>query len=300
MPRHRSIWVSDVHLGSRHSQADDLIEFLREHEADHLYLVGDMIDGWELKRHWSWNEDANTLVQKLLRKNRKRTRITYLYGNHDEFVRHFDGLRFGGVQVRERVIHTAADGRRYLVLHGHQFDGLVHFNRLLERVGSRIYDLILDFNLQFNRVRRRLGFGYWSVAAHLKYRAKSAVKYVTEFEHAMLHLARMQGVDGIICGHIHHAEIREVEGIVYMNCGDWVESGTALVESESGHFELIRYHDASRTTLTTASRPEPGQALTETSAPFKSMRPLPPVLRQMGFSTRSSRSAGAVREHASP
>lgn len=245
MATYRSIWISDVHLGSRHSQTDALIEFLRENETAHLYLVGDIIDGWELKRHWGWSESANTLVQKVLRKNRKRTRVTYLYGNHDEFVRHFAGLRFGGVHVCERAIHVGADRKRYLVLHGHQFDGLVHFNRLLERVGSRIYDVILDVNLHFNRIRRRLGFGYWSVAAHLKYRAKSAVTYVTHFEEAMVQLARKQRADGVICGHIHHAEIRDLQGIRYMNCGDWVESGTALVETETGEFKLLRYHDTS-------------------------------------------------------
>lgn len=239
----RTIWISDVHLGSRHSQADVLLEFLRTAECRHLYLVGDIVDGWELKRRWNWHADANTVVQKILRKNRKETRVTYLYGNHDEFLQGFTGLSLGGVRLAERVIHTTADRRRFLVLHGHQLDGLVHFNRLLERVGSRLYEGILDLNLYFNRLRRRLGFGYWSVSAYLKYQAKSAVRYVTQFEEGMVRLAAAAGVDGVICGHIHRAEMRRVHGLEYLNCGDWVETCSALVEHWDGSFELLHFHE---------------------------------------------------------
>lgn len=241
--QYRALWISDVHLGSRHAQARALLEFLRGVECRHLYLVGDIVDGWELRRRWQWDPDANTVVQKILRMNRKETRVTYLYGNHDEFMEGFAGLSLGGVQLMERTIHVTADGRRLLVLHGHQLDGLVHFNRLLERVGSRAYDWILDLNLHFNRVRRRLGFGYWSVASYLKLQAKSAVQYVTQFEEGMCRLAATSRVDGIICGHIHRAEMRVIDGMTYMNCGDWVESCTALAEHFDGSFELIRYHE---------------------------------------------------------
>lgn len=240
---YRAIWISDVHLGSRHARADSLLEFLREAECRHLYLVGDIVDGWELRRKWSWNPDANTVIQKILRKNRKETKVTYVYGNHDEFLREFVGMSLGGVRVVERAIHVTADKRRFLVLHGHQLDGLVHFNRLLERVGSRLYTGILDFNLYFNRIRRRMGFGYWSVSAWLKFQAKSAVKYVTQFEEGMVRLASDANVDGVICGHIHRPEMRKVQGFDYFNCGDWVESCSALVEHMDGSFELIRIHE---------------------------------------------------------
>lgn len=242
---YRAIWISDLHLGSRHAQAERLLDFLRDAECRHLYLVGDIIDGWELKRRWSWDGHANTVVQKILRKHRKDTRVTYLYGNHDEFLQDFTGLNLGGVRLAERVIHTTADKRRFLVLHGHQLDGLIHFNRLLERTGARLYDWILGFNLHFNRARRRLGFGYWSVAAFLKYQAKSAVRYVTQFEEGMVHLAAKANVHGVICGHIHRAEMRRIHGLEYLNCGDWVESCTALVEHHDGSFELRHFDEDS-------------------------------------------------------
>lgn len=241
--KYRTIWISDVHIGSRHSQIAAVLDFLRENESEYLYLVGDIIDGWQLKQSWYWQDDANVLIQKLLRRNRKQTRITYLYGNHDEFLEGFTGFSFGSVRLAERVIHTAADGRRYLVLHGHQFDGLVQCNRLLERIGSSAYELILHFNRHFNQARRRLGFGYWSVAAYLKSKSKSAVKYVTHFEEAMQTFARRHAVDGVICGHIHKAEIRDFGRVRYLNCGDWVESCTALVEDFDGHIQLIQYHE---------------------------------------------------------
>lgn len=239
---HRSIWISDIHLGTKHAQVGPLLEFLRLNESEYLYIVGDLIDGWELKRAWRWEDDYNTLLQKVLRKNRKGTRITCITGNHDEFLENYIGLRFGGVRLVRQAYHRGADGRRYLVIHGHQFDGLTHFNRLLERVGARLYNLILDLNHWLNRARRQLGFGYWSVAAYLKHKAKSSVKFITQYEAAMTQLARLRKVDGIICGHIHRAEMRTIDGLRYFNCGDWVESCTALVEDHAGNFELIHFH----------------------------------------------------------
>lgn len=240
---YRAIWISDVHLGSRHSQVEKLLAFLRDHDSQHLYVVGDFFDGWELKRKWFWLEQYNILIQKLLRKSRKQTKVTLVFGNHDEFLAQFVGMNFGPVRLVERAVHVGADGRRYLVVHGHQFDGLTRFNRLLERVGSRLYDWILNLNLWTNHIRRRLGFGYWSFASYLKMRTKHAVQYVTEYEEAMVGMARQARVDGIICGHIHHAEMRDVQGLAYMNCGDWVESCTALVEEMDGTFKLINYHE---------------------------------------------------------
>jgi UDP-2,3-diacylglucosamine pyrophosphatase LpxH len=240
---YRAIWISDVHLGTRHAQVGKLLDFLRDTECDHLYIVGDFIDGWQLRRKWYWADDYNVLIQKLLRKNRKRTRVTFITGNHDEFLEKFFGISFGSVQLVERTIHVAADGRKYLVIHGHQFDGLAHFNRLLDRVGSALYDRILDLNAAVNRVRRTLGFGYWSFASYIKLKAKAAVKYVTDYEDAMIQYGRKTGMAGVICGHIHRPEIRPMGDLVYMNCGDWVENCTALAEDSDGKFTLIRFHE---------------------------------------------------------
>jgi UDP-2,3-diacylglucosamine pyrophosphatase LpxH len=241
--KYRAIWISDVHLGSKHAQAGPLLSFLKENESDYLYIVGDFIDGWELKRSWHWLSDYNVLIQKILRKDRKQTRVTVVHGNHDEFLQDYLGIRFGQVTLCERVVHTGLNGRRYLVLHGHQFDGLTTFNRLLERVGSRLYDIILSLNLFINRIRRRLGFGYWSFSSYLKMKAKKAVQYIGEFENAMVMTAGKHRVHGVICGHIHRAEIKNVRGLEYMNCGDWVESCSALVEEMDGTFKIINHYE---------------------------------------------------------
>jgi len=238
---YRSIWISDVHLGTRHAQVGKLLEFLRETECEYLYIVGDFIDGWQLRRKWFWTEDYNVLIQKILRKNRKQTRVTVVTGNHDEFLGQFFGLNFGDVQLVERMVHQAADGKRYLVLHGHQFDGLAHFNRLLDRVGSVLYEKILDLNVWVNRVRRMFSFGYWSFASYIKLKAKSAMKYVNDYEEALIQFAAKSHVQGVICGHIHRPEIRQVGEVLYLNCGDWVENCTALVEDYTGRIELIRF-----------------------------------------------------------
>jgi UDP-2,3-diacylglucosamine pyrophosphatase LpxH len=241
--RFRSVWISDVHLGAKHAQVDALIEFLRDCECRYLYLVGDFIDGWQLRSKWRWDDNYNVLIQKLLRKSRKETKIIYITGNHDEFLEQFLNVGFGSVKLAREVIHIGADGKRYLFLHGHQFDGITHFNRLLDRVGTRLYDWILDFNLHFNRVRRVFGFGYWSLAAYLKSKAKSAMKYVAEYEETIVQLARKQNVQGVICGHIHRAEIKKIGEVAYLNCGDWVESCTALVEDFDGTIRLIHFHE---------------------------------------------------------
>jgi UDP-2,3-diacylglucosamine pyrophosphatase LpxH len=241
--QYRSVWISDIHLGTKHSQVDALLDFLREVDCKYLYLVGDFFDGWALQAKWHWEDNYNVLIQKLLRKSRKETRIIYITGNHDEFLEQFIGMKFGSVTIAREVIHTSANGKRYLVLHGHQFDGLTKFNRLLEKTGARLYDWILDFNLYFNRVRRRLGFGYWSLAAYLKSRAKSAVKYVTEYENTIVSMARKHNVCGVICGHIHRAEQKTISGVEYLNSGDWVESCTALVEDFEGNIQLIHFHE---------------------------------------------------------
>lgn len=266
---YRTIWISDVHLGSRHAQTELLLDFLRENECRHLYLVGDIVDGWELRRRWLWDPASNTVVQKLLRKQRNDTRVTYIHGNHDEFLQQFAGLSVGGVRIAEYAIHVGPDRKRYLVIHGHQLDGLVQFNRLLERVGSRLYDVILELNTHFNRLRRRLGFGYWSVSAYLKHNTKSAVRYITQFEDAMVQLAKKHRVHGVICGHIHRAEQRNVRGIRYLNCGDWVESCTALAEDYDGVIHILHWHDH------VAKRSHAGSDSADTTAPDPVPQPVP-------------------------
>jgi UDP-2,3-diacylglucosamine pyrophosphatase LpxH len=253
--QYRSVWISDIHLGTRHAQVEELLEFLREVDCKYLYLVGDFIDGWELKFRWFWRDDYNVLIQKLLRKSRKQTKVIYISGNHDEFIEQFFGMKFGNVTIARQVMHTAADGKKYLVVHGHQADGLTHFNHLLEKVGSHLYNWILDFNLYFNRLRRAMGFGYWSLAAFLKFKAKSAVKFVTEYEETLAQMARNAKADGVICGHIHRAEMKKIGEVEYLNCGDWVESCTALVEHFDGKIELIHFHENDVLRARRGSRP---------------------------------------------
>src|SRR3984885_5170697 len=239
----RSVWISDIHLGTRHARVGELLDFLRIVDCKYLDIVGDLIDGWELKFRWFWRDDYNTLIQKLLRKSRKETKVIYISGNHDEFIEQFFGMRFGNVTIAREVMHTAADGKKYLVIHGHQADGLTHFNHLLEKLGSHLYNWILDFNLYFNRLRRALGFGYWSLAAFLKRKAKSAVKFVTEYESTLATMAKSHQAHGVICGHIHRAEMKMIDGVEYLNCGDWVESCTALIEDFDGKIQLIHFHE---------------------------------------------------------
>ncbi|MEI6558688.1 MAG: UDP-2,3-diacylglucosamine diphosphatase [Rhodospirillaceae bacterium] len=236
---YRTIWISDVHLGMQGSKADVLLEFLKQTESETLYLVGDIVDGWRLKRKWHWPQSHNDVVQKILRKARKGTKVWYIPGNHDEAAREYIGTQFGGVTVVEEAIHETADGRRLLVIHGDRFDAVVKYAKWLALVGDHVYVMLLHINGWVNFVRRRLGFSYWSVSAYLKQKAKSAVEYIGNYEVALAEEARRREVDGVICGHIHTAEIRNMEGILYCNDGDWVESCTALVEHASGELEIL-------------------------------------------------------------
>jgi UDP-2,3-diacylglucosamine pyrophosphatase LpxH len=240
-----AIFVSDLHLGTRASQDQHFLEFLKAYDAKTLYLVGDLIDGWRLKRSgWYWPQGHNDVLQKLLRKARKGTKVIYIPGNHDEFLRNFLGLKFGGVKVVDRVVHRTVDGRRFLVLHGDQFDMVVRHAVWLASLGDVLYDMALWLNRQVNGVRRRLGFTYWSLSAWAKHKVKQAVNYMGRFEEVLVAEARREGVDGIVCGHIHHAAIEHYDGVTYLNSGDWVESCTALVEHLDGRFEIIRWLDA--------------------------------------------------------
>jgi len=238
---YRSIFISDVHLGTRGCKAEYLLDFLRHNESEYLYLVGDIFDGWRLKRNWYWPQSHNDVVQKFLRRARKGAKVIYLPGNHDEAAREYVNLQFGGIWVQDELVHTAADGRQYLVIHGDQFDTVVKYAKWLALIGDHAYVLLLGLNTWLNFIRRKLGFTYWSISAYLKHKAKTAVEYIGKYEIAVAEEARRRQVDGVICGHIHHAEMREMEGILYCNDGDWVESCTALVEHETGEFEIIRW-----------------------------------------------------------
>jgi UDP-2,3-diacylglucosamine pyrophosphatase LpxH len=238
---YRAIFISDVHLGTRGCKAEFLLDFLKHTEADQIYLVGDIIDCWRLKKYWFWNQAHNDVVQKLLRKSRKGTEVTYIPGNHDEPLRDYDGVAFGGVLLRNEVVHVTAQGKRMLVVHGDAFDGVVQYARWLAHLGDTAYNLVIQLNHWFNHARVKLGFPYWSLSAYLKNRVKDAVKFISDFETAMAAEAKRRGLDGVICGHIHKAEMREIDGVLYCNDGDWVESCTALVEHRDGRLEIIEW-----------------------------------------------------------
>jgi UDP-2,3-diacylglucosamine pyrophosphatase LpxH len=245
--RYRSLFLSDIHLGTKGAQADALLEFLKEHDADTIYLVGDIVDGWRLKSGWYWPQSHNDVVQKLLRKARKGSRIIYVPGNHDEFLRDFYGTHFGGIEVCETTVHVAADGRRYLVIHGDVFDMVVRHAKWLAFLGDWAYEIALAVSTRINWVRRKLGFTYWSLSAWAKRTVKNAVNYIGRFEETLAAEAERHGVDGVICGHIHSAAMRDFDGFTYINTGDWVESCTALVEHEDGRMEIIHWSEVSET-----------------------------------------------------
>lgn len=243
MKRYRTGWISDVHLGTRGSKAAALLHFLRTHEFETLYVVGDLIDVWSLKRGIYWPQAHNDVIQKLLRAGRKGTRVIYIPGNHDEFVSGFHG-HYGAVEVMPRAIHETADGKRLLIIHGHELDTVVQNIRWLAFVGDVGYQILLHLNGPVNRIRRWLGHEFWSLSAHVKKSVKEAVSFIGAFEEGVVRLARQEGVDGVVCGHIHTPIIREIHGMPYYNTGDWVESTSALVEDEDGHIELITHFEA--------------------------------------------------------
>ncbi|MFV0368101.1 MAG: UDP-2,3-diacylglucosamine diphosphatase [Hyphomicrobiaceae bacterium] len=239
--RYRAVFISDVHLGTRTAQAHALLDFLKQVEADTYYLVGDIIDFWKVQRGPAWTQSHNDVLQKLLGKVRKGTRIVFIPGNHDEAMRDYCGQSFGGIDILRDAIHVTEDGRRFLVLHGDEFDVVVRYAKWLAFLGDRSYELALWSNAPLNWVRRRMGFGYWSLSAYLKNRIKTAVSFIGEYEKALADVARRHGVDGVICGHIHHAADRMINGVHYLNCGDWVESCTAILEHDGGRMEVVRW-----------------------------------------------------------
>ena len=238
---YRSIFISDTHLGTRGCRCDFLADFLRRGSAENLFLVGDIIDGWRLRKSWYWDENHDDVLRQILRHARSGTKVTYIPGNHDEMFRSWlpAGVDISGIRLVKEAEHVTADGKRLLIVHGDEFDNVVRYARFLALLGDWAYTTALIANRWFNVARRHLGLPYWSLSAWLKRQVKEAVKAVDRFESALAAEARRRGFDGVVCGHIHHAEMREVDGIMYMNDGDWVESCTALVEHHDGRMELI-------------------------------------------------------------
>jgi UDP-2,3-diacylglucosamine pyrophosphatase LpxH len=237
--RYRSVFLSDVHIGTRGCRADLLLEFLRRVECGRLYLVGDIVDGWRLRKSWYWNADFDAVLRQIMGMARRGVEVIYIPGNHDEMLRDWLGLEVAGVRLLAEAVHEGADGRRFLVIHGDEFDGVIRYAKLLAHLGDWAYTWALVLNRWFNAARRRLGYPYWSLSQWLKRQVKEAVKAIDRFETALAGEARRRGLQGVICGHIHHAEMRMVNGVLYMNDGDWVESYTALVEHDDGRFELL-------------------------------------------------------------
>jgi UDP-2,3-diacylglucosamine pyrophosphatase LpxH len=259
-PQHRAVFISDLHLGTLGCQAQALLQFLKAHPSQKLYLVGDIIDGWQLRRRWYWPQSHNDVVQKILRRARKGCEVYFIPGNHDEFARHFTGHHFGGVEVVNEAVHTLADGRRLWVVHGDHFDGVIQYAKWLAYLGDNLYELSLRLNRHINSLRARLGLPYWSLSQYLKHRVKSALNYVLSFEAAVAAEARKRGLDGVVCGHIHRAEMRTIQGTLYCNDGDWVESLSALVEHHDGRLELV-YWSSNSLTATQNSEAEEHSAV---------------------------------------
>lgn len=240
----RTVFISDIHLGFKGCSADLLLDFLHNVEMEYLFLVGDIIDVWSMKKTMFWPQSHNNVLRTILGKAKKGTKVVFVPGNHDEVFRDFDGAVFGNLSIHREYVHEGAHGRRMLVLHGDEFDSVVKCSPWLAKLGSSLYDLLLAANPHINRVRRWFDLPHWSLSAYLKSKAKKAVQYIGSFEDAVAQAARKRGVDTVVCGHIHHAEIRDIDGILYCNDGDWVESCTSLIEDMNGHLRLIDWPKA--------------------------------------------------------
>ena len=243
--RYRSVFISDAHLGTPGSQADALVDFLKRCECEKLYLVGDMIDGWRLQSTFFWPQEHTNVIRNILTKSKRGTQVYYVTGNHDDFLRKFVDyeLRMGNIHVLNDAVHVTADKRKLFVIHGDLFDVVTRYHRWVARIGDVGYVTLLRVNNYLNRMRTRLGYPYWSLSGYAKHKVKSAVNFISEFEKAVAHECRRRGYDGVVCGHIHHAEIRDIEGVRYYNAGDWVETCSALVEHFDGRMEIVYWRD---------------------------------------------------------
>jgi len=258
--RYRTIFLSDIHLGTRGCQAQLVLDFLRYNDADTIFLVGDIIDGWRLRSGWYWPQAHNDVIQKLLRKVRRGARMVFVPGNHDEFARQFIGLTFGGIEIVRNTMHTTADGKRYLIMHGDEFDVVVRHSKWLAFLGDWAYDTALFINTHYNAVRRLFGFGYWSFSAWAKLKVKNAVNFIGSFERELANEAKRRGADGVICGHIHHPVIRELDGVTYVNTGDFVESCSLVVEHDDGRLEVLYWSKPMAALAGATSQPADAEA----------------------------------------
>lgn len=236
---HRALFLSDIHLGTKGCQAELLLSFLKQHEAEYIYLIGDIFDGWRLRKGWYWPQSHNDVVQKILRKARKGSKIIYIPGNHDEVMRSYFGTHFGGIEVKESDIFEGVTGKKFLIIHGDQFDVVIKNAKWLAHVGDWAYETVLGLSALLNKFRSLWGGQYWSLSRWAKYKVKSAVNFIGDYEDILSSEAKKHGADGIICGHIHHPTIKQINNVSYLNTGDWVESCTAIVENFDGEFELI-------------------------------------------------------------
>lgn len=271
----RAIFISDVHLGTRACQADRLLDFLREHPSDHLYLIGDIVDFWSMSRGIYWTPAQNTVVQKILRRARHGGQVMLIPGNHDEALRAHDGLDFGGIRVQNEHIHVTADGKRLLLVHGDEFDQVTRYHRWVAVLGDMAYNLLVRINTSLSWFRRRLGLtGYWSLAGYAKRKVKTAINFIFNFEDSVVRAVKERQLDGVVCGHIHWAALRQVEEVLYINCGDWVDSCTGIVEHLDGRLELITWGNAP----ITASAAEVVEAPSSTSSPERELEGLTQAL----------------------
>ena len=238
----RAIFISDVHLGTRACQAESLLAFLRAHESDYLYLLGDIIDFWAMNRSVQWAGAHNTVVQKVLRRARHGCKVFFIPGNHDEALREYAGVAFGDIRVESEWIHETLDGRRYWLVHGDEYDQVTRHHRWVAVLGDVGYNALVRINLVLSRVRRLLRRpGYWSLAGYAKHKVKKAVSFIFDFEDAVAHAAAQRGVDGVVCGHIHSAADRRIGNVRYLNCGDWVDTCSAIVEHFDGRIEVVHW-----------------------------------------------------------
>jgi UDP-2,3-diacylglucosamine pyrophosphatase LpxH len=241
---YRTIWISDLHLGSTQCQADVLLDFLKFNESEKLYLVGDIIDFWALSKKMYWPREHNTVIQKILRKARHGTQVIYVPGNHDENVRDYDSFVFGDITVKNSDIHTTAVGKKFLIVHGDEYDTIVRYHKWIAKLGSKGYDYLIEINRLLRTIRRWLGIqSHFSLAAYIKFKVKNIVQFISDYEDSIVNSLKHENVDGVICGHIHHAEIKDIGGFMYINTGDFVESCTAIVEHFNGSIELVSWID---------------------------------------------------------
>jgi UDP-2,3-diacylglucosamine pyrophosphatase LpxH len=241
-----TIWLSDVHIGTRDCKAKHLLDFLKHHSCDTLYLVGDIIDGWQIKKKIHWNRTNTKLLRQLLKMANTGTTIYYITGNHDEFLRRFSNHRFDNIHIVNRHIYTSPDNRQLLVIHGDQYDCVARCNVILKHLGDKGYDLLMHLSRGYNWIRSHFGHDYWSLASFIKQRIPRAMQYIHDYEHGVAHAAKKQGLDGVICGHIHHPAIKRIGEIDYYNTGDWVESCSALCEDSQGQMQLLFWDTAKK------------------------------------------------------